>query len=170
LLADVLARQRGAAADSLSRGPALPQGTLLGIAFLVAAATIAGMPPFSGFIGKLMILQSAQGTGAVAWIWATVLGASFVSVLACVRAGSLLMWTVSTSAPAPGAAPARVAEWLPFVVLLACGTLLVAYAAPVQRYTAATAAQVVERDRYIAAVLGAARDRAPRPLPPGGRR
>jgi multicomponent K+:H+ antiporter subunit D len=170
LLADVLARQRGAAADSLRPGPAIPQSTLLGIAFLVAAATVAGLPPFSGFIGKLMILQSAQRTSAVAWVWATVLGASFVSVLACARAGSLLMWTVSTQASAPRAAPARSAEWLPFVVLLACGTLLVAYAAPVQRYTAATAAQVVERDRYIAAVLGAARDRAPRPLPPGGRR
>jgi multicomponent K+:H+ antiporter subunit D len=163
LFAEIIARQRGATSDRLHAGPVSLQPVLLGVLFLLGAATVAGLPPFSGFIGKLMILQSAQATTYVGWVWAGILGASFVNLVSCVRAGTMLLWNFSTSVFDPHAIPARRAEWLPIAALLACGVLLVVFAAPIKRYADATAAQLIAASSYRAAVLGATWERAPRP-------
>jgi len=115
-----------------------------------------------------MILQSAQNLPVTVWVWGIVLGASFITVLGCARAGSLLLWNVDSASP--GAEPARPAQWLPLATLLGGGALLVAFAAPVQRYADATAAQIVAREGYVSAVIGATAERAPRPLPGGSGR
>jgi multicomponent K+:H+ antiporter subunit D len=169
VLSDLIARQRGADhADRLVPGPALNQPALLGVAFLVGAATLAGMPPSSGFLGKVMILHSVQGAADTAWVWGVILAASFVAVLSCARAGSLIFWNIASPAPAAQVPPVRGAQWLPFAALLGGCVLLVVFAAPAQRYAEATAAQTVSREGYVAAVLGDTAERAPRPLPAGG--
>lgn len=164
LLAELLERQRGTAADSLTPGPALRQPALLGIAFLLCAAIVAGIPPFSGFLGKLMVLQSARGMPQVVWVWSVILLASFLTLVGCARAGSMLLWNRSTPHPAAETAPARAGEWLPFALLLACSLLMVALAAPLKRYADATAAQLLTPSDYVSAVLGPTDDRAPRAL------
>ena len=47
---------------------------------LLGAASVAGLPPLPGFLGKLMILESATGTPAQAWVWAVVLIAGFLTL------------------------------------------------------------------------------------------
>ncbi len=86
LVAD-LARARGASAlDGPS--PRLP-GTLA-VLFLASAIATAGLPPLSGFLGKLLVLQSAPGPGWL--VWGVILGGSFLAILGLARAGSALFW------------------------------------------------------------------------------
>jgi multicomponent K+:H+ antiporter subunit D len=62
------------------------------VLFFVAAIAMAGLPPLSGFLGKLLVLDAAYDTNLVVWIWATVLIASLVSIVGFARAGSVLFW------------------------------------------------------------------------------
>ncbi|MBN2691048.1 MAG: monovalent cation/H+ antiporter subunit D, partial [Burkholderiaceae bacterium] len=75
LLADLVARGRGAASDGFEPAPPMPHRALLGGLFFVLAISVAGLPPLSGFIGKFMLLQAAQSQPHGAWVWAVVLGA-----------------------------------------------------------------------------------------------
>ena len=138
---------------------------LLGAIFLLVAASVAGLPPTSGFLGKLMILQAVRETPAAAWIWLVILAAGLITLLACVRAGISLFWDGKREGH--GAEPSA-AEWTPLVLLVACSMLLVAAAAPAKRHLDATAAQISNRADYIAAVLYASPERAPRVLREGG--
>jgi multicomponent K+:H+ antiporter subunit D len=163
LLTDLVARQRGSTADTLVAAGAPRQPVLLGIVFLLGAAVVAGAPPSAGFLGKVMILQGTAGSPVAPWIWGTVLVSSLAALVACSRAGSVLLWKVGAEA-APDAVPARSAEWLPLGALMALSLLLVAFAGPLHRHAEATAAQLLAPAQYVQAVVGNSADRAPRPL------
>ena len=69
LLADLIARQRGDLGTDLITAPALQQPLLLGTLFFIGAISVAGLPPFSGFLGKLMLLRAIEpGAEAIA-LW-----------------------------------------------------------------------------------------------------
>jgi len=158
LLADLIGRQRGSLADLVQPGPPLRGAALLGLAFVAAAATVAGVPPFSGFLGKLMVLQGVHAHAAAGVIWAVVLGTSFVTLVACARAGSLVLWNVSGgAADGPRGAP-QPGEWLALGTLIASSAMLVVFAAPVTSYLTRTAEQLGSPSGYVEAVLGRGRD------------
>jgi len=166
LLTELLTRQRGSSGDALVTGPALQQPVLLGIAFLIATITVAGAPPSSGFLAKLMILQATLPGPAAVWVWSIILCSSLLVLVGGVRAGSQLLWHTETT-PDHNARAARPAEWLPLGALLVCGVALVLFAQPLQKYTDATAQQLLARAGYIEAVIGGTPDTQPRPLRPG---
>jgi multicomponent K+:H+ antiporter subunit D len=158
LLADLLERVRGT--DRLVPAPLGTAWATLGLAFVLVAVSLAGMPPLGGFLGKAWLLQTAVHASEHAsvsapplpWTLAAVLGASLMLMLALVRAGTTLFWLPAAGAArAPGiAAPERWATGLLLCAVLACA----AAAAPISRYTSATARQLFERQPYIEAVLG----------------
>jgi multicomponent K+:H+ antiporter subunit D len=164
LVADLIARQRAAYADVLHPGPRIAHAAGLGLAFLVAGAAVSGLPPTSGFLGKLMVLQSVH-PAAAALVWPIVLGTSFMTVVACVRAGSLMLWNVAQAPPNMRDAP-RSGEWLGVAVLGASSILLVAFAAPLRAYAHAAAAQLASPGKYVDAVLGPDRSSFVRPMSP----
>jgi multicomponent K+:H+ antiporter subunit D len=149
LLADVIAGQRGAAADWLIPGPPVSR-TLPGVLFFVGAMAAAGMPPLSGFIGKLLLLQAVPPEAA-AWLWTVVLVGSLAGVVGLSRAGTRLFWQTEGEMPA-GSRP-RLTHLAPVVLLLATSAALAIYAAPVCRYAEATAVQLLTPRGYIEAVL-----------------
>ena len=152
LLADAIARARGAHADRFEPGPAMPGAPVLGGLFFVAAIAMAGLPPLSGFLGKFMLLRAALESPWLTWLWSVVLATGLVGVIALARSGSLLFYrTESGTEPLP--AP-RAADWLPAAGLLAFGVAMVVWAGPVSDYAVATAAQLLEPQAYIDAVLG----------------
>ena len=71
LLADLVARRRGGAGDRLVAAPPFAQLDLLAGLFFLAAIASVGLPPLSGFIGKLLILRpcsmSPHGRGCGRW-------------------------------------------------------------------------------------------------------
>jgi len=151
LLVEPVAEQRGDAADTLEPGRPVAQPALLGTLFLVAGMTVVGVPPFAGFLGKLMILQAARETAAGAWIWVALLGTGLAALVGVARAGSAIFWRVLPDSPA--GAKAHRAAVAPAVALAAAGALMVPFAAPLKAFADATAAQILERGAYIGAVL-----------------
>jgi multicomponent K+:H+ antiporter subunit D len=158
LLAELVAAQRGDAGGRLEPAGPVAQPALLGMMLLLAGASITGLPPLPGFIGKLMILQAADGPAAP-WLWAVVLGVGFLTLVGLARAGSLLFWSVRPGSP-DGKAGSSPQLLVPTLSLLGLVIAMAMGAAPLKRYTDAAARQLVDRDAYARAVLG--------PAPPGG--
>ncbi|WP_425260881.1 monovalent cation/H+ antiporter subunit D [Rubrivivax sp. RP6-9] len=153
LLAELVAAQRGEVGARLEPASPVAQPALLGTLLLLAAASTAGLPPLPGFIGKLMLLQAAQPHAAAVAVWVVVLLVGFLTLVGLARAGSILFWSVRRELPsaASGASPRLV---LATVALLGLGVAMSAFAAPLQRYTDAAAAQLLDRRAYAEAVLG----------------
>ena len=60
LLVDLIAERRGRWLDQLSEAPQIVQSSLIAGLFFLAAIAMTGLPPLSGFIGKLLILDAAR--------------------------------------------------------------------------------------------------------------
>jgi multicomponent K+:H+ antiporter subunit D len=148
---------RRAAGGRLAPSPPVAQATLLGAAFFFAAIAMAGMPPLSGFIGKLLILDAARTGPGGAWVWSILLVSSLVVIAGFARAGSLIFWRAEQEAPL---GPAQEKQALSVLVLVAVGgllaapVLLTAFAGPVTQELNKTALQLLDRAAYVRAVLG----------------
>ncbi|MTI03873.1 monovalent cation/H+ antiporter subunit D [Roseibium sp. RKSG952] len=165
LVADmVMERQGGAIAPK----PPMPQSGLISALFFVGAIALAGMPPLSGFIGKLLVLDASRDAPDASIIWAVVLIGSFVTIVGLARAGSLIFWKshdaqhntehdpendeeipyLPAPEPQPGLAFTSV-----FGAVLGL-VLLTLFAGPALEYTSKTAEQLFTPEQYISAVLG----------------
>jgi multicomponent K+:H+ antiporter subunit D len=154
LIVDMVRQSRGhleLRIDAPVAGAALVSGL-----FMVAAIAITGLPPLSGFVGKLMVLNAAYDGGPSVWIWTLVLACSLISVVGFARAGSVLFWKAQSDA-APVAQPDRAGPGaLSYVAVGGLLALLVAhtlFAGRMYDYTTATAAQLFAPDDYISTVL-----------------
>jgi multicomponent K+:H+ antiporter subunit D len=167
LLGHALSTRRGELADQLVRGPVIAGRTSIGLAFLVLAVAVSGLPPLSGFVGKLMLMQGAPMWQA-AW-WATLLLSGLGIALVMARAGSLLFWEPegrTDSAITWDRIGPRSATALGALVL--ASPALVLAAAPIAAFASATSAELHARSPYVSAVIAAdatiARDRRPGPV------
>lgn len=146
LVVDLIAQGRGRA------GTGLPGG-LTAAFYFAAAIALAGMPPLSGFVGKLLVLDAVRDETLRGLIWGVVLVSSLLVIVGMVRMGSALLWLPSAeegAAPAAQPAPlALVAVAIPLGLIVA----LTLGAGPVTRLMEATAAQILSPQAYIGAVL-----------------
>ncbi len=152
LIADLIANQRGKAADRLVSGRKVVQPVLLGMMFMVGALSVAGLPPLSGFVGKVMLLQSVTDADSRLWLWALVLLSSLVVIIGLSRAGSTLFWRISGSdTVAETAKPLQV-----FAVcwLLLASPLLVIFAGPLTELSVQAAAQLYDTNTSVQLILG----------------
>ncbi|HEV7371472.1 monovalent cation/H+ antiporter subunit D [Arenibaculum sp.] len=167
LLADMVMRHRGQLADRLSSAAPVAQAALVSGLFFLAAIAMAGLPPLSGFIGKLLILDAAREAPSAAWVWSLVLATSLVVIIGFSRAGSVLFWKTEAAgagplpagSAAPGPAAAGAPRWpasavLAVAVLIGGTGALTLFAGPATATFEATAAQVLDVRGYVAAVLG----------------
>jgi multicomponent K+:H+ antiporter subunit D len=155
LVADLVVTRR--ATDTLQPRPPTVQNGLFAVLFFAAAIGMAGMPPLSGFLGKLLVLDALREPGIVGWAWTVVLAGSLVTIVGFARAGSALFWK-STATPmpetdAPAPAAARPLEVAPAMAGLAVLALLAVFAGPLSSYLQDTAAQLYDRAGYVTAVL-----------------
>lgn len=151
LLADLIGRQRGNDAVRLNRSRAVYQPVLLGSLFFVGAVAVSGLPPLSGFAAKLYILQAAQGSSAVAWIWAVILVSGLFVIVSLSRAGTAIFWR--TEDTRGEALPVRRLEAISTGGLLAGALLLMVFGAGALEYSKATADQLMQSSGYVDAVL-----------------
>ncbi len=153
LLVDALARRRPRQGDRLLGDVDLPRAGLWGGVFVLGAILVAGLPPSSGFIGKLLVLQAAAGHEALAWVWAVVLGSALLGLVAFVRAGSRVFFKTEPGAPAPAPGGGLAAELTAIGGLVALTLVLTLAAGPAVEFSRAMAAQLAEPALYIQAVL-----------------
>lgn len=154
LLVELVAAQRGDAQDRLIPTSAVGQPVLLGLMTLLGAASVAGLPPLPGFLGKLMILQSASLTPAHTVVWSVVLISGFLTLLGLARAGSILFWNVLPGDPQDASSGSSWRLLSATLGLMALSLVLAAAASPLKRYTDAAANQLADRSAYARAVLG----------------
>ncbi|WP_072777928.1 monovalent cation/H+ antiporter subunit D [Marivita hallyeonensis] len=160
LIADLVVSRRSA--DRLIPEPATVQNGLFAALFFAAAIAMAGMPPLSGFLGKLLVLDAMREPGVMGWAWSAILIGSLLTILGFARAGSTLFWKSTAMTPEADnsgledVAPPNHATALqvaPSMLALAVLAALAAFAGPVSAYLEDTSAQLFDRDGYVAAVL-----------------
>jgi multicomponent K+:H+ antiporter subunit D len=147
LVADLVARRR--AHVRLTEAAACAQSGLVGALFMAAAIALAGMPPLSGFIGKLLILDAFRDQAPL--IWTAILVSSFLMILGLARAGSQLFWkTAEAEVPPEGPGPEPLAITAT-AALLAGLVALTVFAGPITSSLAVTAESLYAPEPYIAA-------------------
>lgn len=148
LVADLVTRRRSHA--RLDRtAPPFPGIGLTGALFMAAAIGMAGMPPLSGFIGKLLILDAFRAQAPL--VWSLVLVSSFLMILGFARAGSLIFWKADPLEAQAEDPPADALAVTATFGLFAAIAALTLFAGPVTDWLAATAATLHAPDAYIAA-------------------
>ena len=154
LIADLVRTGRGGL--DLNAQPPMAGAALTAGFFFVGAIAMAGLPPLSGFLGKLLVLNASFSAPQAAWIWGVVLVSSLVSILGFARAGSILFWKAE-SLTLEEADPLRsVPRPLSYVavggliVLLAAHTV---FAGQMHGYTSKIAGQLFDPAPYMLKVL-----------------
>ncbi|MCF4998518.1 monovalent cation/H+ antiporter subunit D [Pseudomonas syringae] len=132
----------------------------LGLSFIACALLIIGMPPLSGFIGKLSLIAALLdplGLGAdepvstAAWaLMALLILSGLASLMAFSRLGIQRFWTPEER-PSPAL---RKLECTPIFLLLGLCIALTFKAEPLMRYTQAAADTLNNPQQYVMAVLG----------------
>jgi multicomponent K+:H+ antiporter subunit D len=173
LLAGEIAHARGRLGTDLLPGPAMDNGARLAGVYLFAAVAAAGLPPVSGFIAKVGLMQSTVNSAWHASVWSVLLVAGLLTVIALARSGSMLFWrsgAVAASAlragqdqgEGDGAAHATAtaappagshAPFGPLWLLVAALVALTAGARPVQAFLDSTSEQLLHPDAYIESVI-----------------
>lgn len=173
--------ERQAGASTLRRlGGLAAASPLLAFVFLLPALNLGGIPPFSGFIGKVALLEAGTQDGSVlAWL---LVGGSVVTSLLTLyvvaRVWTKAFWRVRADAPegamadsAPSVLLADYSQDVAFVDrddvgrmpvgmiaptmgLIAVGLALTVAAGPIFGYSDRAADEVLDRGQYISAVLG----------------
>ena len=159
LIADLVLTRR--ANDRLTLQPPTVQNGLYATLFFGGAIGMAGMPPLSGFLGKLLVLDGLRDTPLMWLSWSAILVASLITIVGFARAGSILFWkSTSLETPAdphdtePLARPAGLPELAgPFAALAVLAALTI-FAGPAMTYFTETAAQLSDYQGYVDAVLG----------------
>ncbi len=125
---------------------------LLGLAFIACALLVAGLPPLSGFLGKVALLAalaSAARTPAGWTLFGLLLLSGLLATVTMARAGIRHFWSVTSALPPR----VKLAEGAPVLALLLACAWLTVRAEPVLRYTRATAEALHAPTAYIEAVL-----------------
>jgi multicomponent Na+:H+ antiporter subunit D len=177
LVAGLIERQAGA--STLRRlGGLAAASPVLAILFLLPALNLGGIPPFSGFLGKVALLQAgAQAGSALAWVLVGgSVTTSLLTLYALARVYSKVFWRSRADAPEGALAAASPAVLLddtddvafidrkdvgrmpvgmlvPTMGLIGVGLSLTVLAGPIFSYADRAAAEVLDRHQYITAVL-----------------
>lgn len=152
LIAGIMER-KGGYTDLRKLGSLAKKAPLLAILFLVPALNLAGIPPFSGFVGKLGLL-SASAARASGWDYPMItvaLVSSLLTLLVMLRVWNMAFWQ---DAPQDYSAP-RTPRIMSVATtgIVAVSLMLTVVAGPLMSYTTDTAAVLLQRIPYIRAVL-----------------
>ncbi|HKL78016.1 MAG TPA: proton-conducting transporter membrane subunit, partial [Gammaproteobacteria bacterium] len=151
LLVGIIDRQRAPLGDQLEAGAPLAQPLVLGLLFVVAAIGVVGLPPFSGFLGKVLILQAFMDGPAMAGVYTAILLGGLGSLIALARAGTTLFWKQGFDPCPVRAAHAR--TLVPAAGLVLTTALLAVAAGPMAQWMERAAGEVRTPAAYMGAVL-----------------
>ncbi|GAB3049921.1 monovalent cation/H+ antiporter subunit D [Acinetobacter apis] len=163
LLCGWITAQRGEFKDHLRIAPRMKQDKLLSACFFLIALMMSGLPPFSGFLGKVLILQSTAGYPFQLGIIITILVVSLLSILAFVKAGFVIFWRSTDPEQDPIKEDYRAYQALPTrapkrydITLYFFLLLLILYAVftqPIHNYLSGATADLSQQQIYQDAIL-----------------
>ncbi len=160
LLADIIASSRGPFSDRFESGYAMPKAILIGGMFMFGVIAITGMPPLSGFFGKILILNAALEHPWSGTILTLVLLSGFIMIVSMARTGTLLFYQVIPNTESKNKTetkattrPFKKIPRLAVIGLFITSPLLVLFAQPITTFTESVAKQQFDTQRYIKAVL-----------------
>jgi multicomponent K+:H+ antiporter subunit D len=145
----MISLQRGKATDYFVIARKLKQQTLLGIMFMISAMAVAGLPPFSGFLAKLVVLQSATTADEQMWVWSVILVSSLVTIVALSRAGTTIFFRSTPSHDNNESLGASKWQLSGAILLLIASPMLALFGASVIDYTNNAAAQLHDIDYLL---------------------
>ncbi len=125
---------------------------VLALLFFLAAFSLAGIPPSSGFVAKLGLLQAAVRDER--WIIAGVsLGVSLLTLMSMVRLWQAAFWGERVEGPEPVVQPlaSPVSRWLtltPIAALVAISLSVGLFGDQVYEWSRTAADQAIDRDGY----------------------
>jgi multicomponent Na+:H+ antiporter subunit D len=169
LVAGLIERRAGSA--SIDRlGGLAKLSPLLALLYFIPAMNLAGIPPFSGFLGKLGLVQAGVTLGTPMAIAVVIAGVavSLLTLLALARVWARAFWRSTDDAENPDAAllaPTHRGSMPGAMVgatagLVALGLALTVFAGPLFTVSEQAAKEMLDRTPYITAVLG---QQAPHP-------
>jgi multicomponent Na+:H+ antiporter subunit D len=151
LVSGVLLRLRRTT-DMRALGGIYSQQPLFAALAMVPIFSLAGVPPLSGFLGKLAILEGTFAAGAY-WVGGLVLGVGLLTLLSMGRAWADGFWMPSATNAKDMAAPGT--PLLLAIAGLGAVTLAITVlAGPLFEVTSRAAQQLLHREEYIRTVLG----------------
>ncbi|MEA5457217.1 Na+/H+ antiporter subunit D [Sinomonas sp. JGH33] len=163
LVAGLIERRAGSA--SIDRlGGLAKLSPLLALLYFIPAMNLAGIPPLSGFLGKLGLVQAGVALGTPMALAVVVAGVvvSLLTLLAMARVWGRAFWRSIDDADNPDAAllaPARAGSMPRAMVgatagLVGLGLALSVFAGPLFQVSEEAAKEMLDRTPYITAVLG----------------
>ncbi|MGI9579349.1 MAG: proton-conducting transporter membrane subunit, partial [Microthrixaceae bacterium] len=138
---------------------------MVGVLFALAAASLAGLPPFSGFVGKLALVESGVAGGA--WVPVVIsLAASLLTLISMTKIWTQVFWGKPTSvpidvAPTSGGGIALASPSRPRIMtgatagIVAITLAIALFAGPIWDWSMTAAADLRDPAEYIGAVTGA---------------
>ena len=177
LLIDAVVVRRPGFGDALINAPKFRNMGFIAAMFFVAAIAVLGLPPLSGFVGKLLVLDAVTSNTNWGWLWGVILGSSVLGLIGFAHSGSIVFWKSlqmnETLEPETAldelenrkdfcevsyaGKPISVSLALPMVsvgAILSTLILLTGFSGFVLQYLDATANQLYSPQQYIITVLG----------------
>lgn len=153
LVTGLVERERGTG-ELASLGGLARERPLLAALFLMPALSLAGVPPLSGFVGKLLLVRAGLEAGQ----WAVTAIALIVSLLTLYSMSKI--WLRAFWAPRPEDAPPRakaapLTMTLPTAAVALASVVLGVLGAPFVALAGGASRQMLDRDAYVATVLAA---------------
>lgn len=163
ILSGWITSQRGEFKDHFKIAPQMKQHKVVALTYFTIALMMAGLPPFSGFLGKVFILQATAHSPYQLLIIVTVLVVSLLSIIAFTRVGFVIFWRATKPEDNPGKAAYAAYQALPeqapkrndkTIYLLLVGLMAyMVFAGPIQKYTYQTAEQIQNNALYEQTLL-----------------
>ena len=163
ILSGWITSQRGEFKDHFKIAPQMKQHKVVALTYFTIALMMAGLPPFSGFLGKVFILQATAHSPYQLLIIVTVLVVSLLSIIAFTRVGFVIFWRATKPEDNPNEAAYAAYQALPeqapkrndktiYLLLLGLMAYMV-FAGPIQKYTYQTAEQIQNNVLYEQTLL-----------------
>ena len=163
ILSGWITSQRGEFKDHFKIAPQMKQHKVVALTYFTIALMMAGLPPFSGFLGKVFILQATAHSPYQLLIIVTILVVSLLSIIAFTRVGFVIFWRATKPEDNPDEAAYAAYQALPeqapkrndkTIYLLLVGLMAyMVFASPIQKYTYQTAEQIQNNVLYEQTLL-----------------
>ncbi|MDO5025318.1 MAG: Na+/H+ antiporter subunit D [Trueperella sp.] len=148
-----LVERRGGTTSLVRLGSIAKLAPLLAALYLIPALNLAGIPPGSGFFGKVGLIQASAHRGTwMDWLLiAAGLVTSILTLYAVTRAWNMAFWQAAPEPLPDQSIPTGMVASAATLVAVSLGISF--WAGPINQYTRDAAAELQARSPYIVAVL-----------------